>query len=160
MGSFLVRVREPIENRRLSRNILDSGVLCGNRAAGARKRLENKEPGEISHFSAGSVRSAGAASSLCASLRPPHGAQRTRGLDPAPSPLLFASSHRKNVRKKWEPERGGKGRMCKDTIPCWCKAQREPTEDNARRPAFVRVLFGERPGSARSSQRRPSGIRR
>ena len=103
MGSFLVRVREPIENRRLSRNILDSGVLCGNRAAGARKRLENKEPGEISHFSAGSVRSAGAASSLCASLRPPHGAQRTRGLDPAPSPLLCCFQLGKNGMKKWEP---------------------------------------------------------
>jgi hypothetical protein len=67
MGGLRVRVREPEENKRLSRKILDAGLLCGNGAASARKRVEKKAAGEISHFSAGSVRSAGAGSSLSTS---------------------------------------------------------------------------------------------
>jgi len=53
MGSFRVRVREPIENKRLRRRILDCGLLSSNHAANTRKRLENKEAQEISHFFAG-----------------------------------------------------------------------------------------------------------
>jgi hypothetical protein len=36
MGGLRVRVREPIENKRLRRKILDSGLLSSNRAASAR----------------------------------------------------------------------------------------------------------------------------
>jgi len=36
MGSFRVYVREPAENTRLKRKILDSGLLYSNRAASAR----------------------------------------------------------------------------------------------------------------------------
>jgi hypothetical protein len=35
-GSFRVYVREPIENKRLRRKILESGLLYSNRAVGAR----------------------------------------------------------------------------------------------------------------------------
>jgi hypothetical protein len=70
MGGFRVRVREPEENKRLRREILDCGWLSSNRAVRAGKRVEKKEPEKISHFSRESVRSAGAASSLSAALRP------------------------------------------------------------------------------------------
>ncbi|MFZ0276657.1 MAG: hypothetical protein WA651_12925 [Candidatus Sulfotelmatobacter sp.] len=51
MGGLRVSLREPVENKRRRRKILDSGLLCGgNGAARARKRLENKEAGEISPF--------------------------------------------------------------------------------------------------------------
>jgi hypothetical protein len=43
-------VREPAENKRLKRKILDSGLLPSNRAANARKRVEKKRAGEICHF--------------------------------------------------------------------------------------------------------------
>ncbi len=36
MGGFRVSVREPVENKRLRRKILDSGLLYSNRAASAR----------------------------------------------------------------------------------------------------------------------------
>jgi len=36
MGGFRVSVREPVENKRLRRKILNSGLLCSNRAASAR----------------------------------------------------------------------------------------------------------------------------
>jgi hypothetical protein len=36
MGGFRVSVREPEENKWLRRKILDSGLLCGNRASSAR----------------------------------------------------------------------------------------------------------------------------
>jgi hypothetical protein len=36
MGGFRVYVREPAENKRLRRKILDSGLLYSNRAASAR----------------------------------------------------------------------------------------------------------------------------
>jgi hypothetical protein len=36
MGGLRVRVREPIENKRLRRKILDSGLLSSNRAVSAR----------------------------------------------------------------------------------------------------------------------------
>jgi hypothetical protein len=36
MGSFRVSVREPVENKRLRRKILDSGLLYSNRVASAR----------------------------------------------------------------------------------------------------------------------------
>jgi hypothetical protein len=36
MGSFRVYVREPVENKRLRRKILDSGLWSSKRAASAR----------------------------------------------------------------------------------------------------------------------------
>jgi hypothetical protein len=36
MGGFRVSVREPVENKRLRREILDSGLLYGNGAVRAR----------------------------------------------------------------------------------------------------------------------------
>jgi len=36
MGGFRVYVRKPVENKRLRRKILDSGLLYSNRAASAR----------------------------------------------------------------------------------------------------------------------------
>src|SRR5271166_6583892 len=104
MGSFWVRVREPVENKRLRKEILDSGVLCGNRAASARKRLENKEAGGISHFFAGGVygaREPHQASALRFDRRAAR--RRTRGLDPTPSSLLCCFQLGKNGMKKWEP---------------------------------------------------------
>jgi hypothetical protein len=53
MGGFRVSVREPEEDNRLRKKILDSGLLPSNRAASARKRVENKAAGENSHFFAG-----------------------------------------------------------------------------------------------------------
>jgi len=50
MGSFRVYVREPAENKRLRRKILDCGWWSVNAAASARKRVENKAAGEISPF--------------------------------------------------------------------------------------------------------------
>ncbi len=53
MGGFQVSGREPAENKQLRKKILNSGLLPSNRAAKARKRVEKKATGEISHFFAG-----------------------------------------------------------------------------------------------------------
>jgi len=90
MGGLRVRVREPEENRRLRRKILDCGWLSVNAAASARKRLENKEAGEISHFFAGDDTERG---SRVKGLRcAPMNAPRTRALDPLPLRSGVASS--------------------------------------------------------------------
>jgi hypothetical protein len=117
MGGFRVRVREPVENKRLRRNMLDSGVRCGNRAASARKRLENKEAGEISHFSLERVygaREPHQASALRFDRRAAR--RRTRGLDAPPSPLLCCFQLGKNGMKKWER---GDAEQSKKIIRVW-----------------------------------------
>ena len=53
MGGFQVSVGEPEENKQLRKKILDAGLLPSNRAASARKRVENKAAGRNSHFFAG-----------------------------------------------------------------------------------------------------------
>jgi hypothetical protein len=99
MGGLQVRGGEPEENKRLRREILDLGWLSVNAAASGRKRVEKKAGGEISHFFAGECTERG---SRVKGLRcAPMNAPRTRALDSSPSPLCFASRHRKNVRKKW-----------------------------------------------------------
>ena len=56
--------------------------------------------GSDSHFFTGECTERG---SRVKGLRfAPMNAPKTRAVAPPPSPLLFASSHRKNVRKKWE----------------------------------------------------------
>ena len=100
MGGFQVSVREPEENKRLRKKILDSGLLPSNRAANARKRVEKKATGEISHFFAGECTERG---NRVKGLRfAPMNAPRTRALDPTPSPLCLLPAIEKNVRKKWE----------------------------------------------------------
>ena len=91
-------------------------------------------------FSLEMIRSAGAESRVSAFA--PMNAQKPRALDPVPSPLLFASSHRKNGIEKWEPGRGGKGRMCKDTIPCAFGATKSAEPKSVSRPMNIRALSG------------------
>ena|SRR5450631_752407 len=59
-----------------------------------------------------------------------------------------ASSHRKNVRKKWEPGRSGKARMSQDTIPCASRRNERSTAEkhavSGEHPGFVRCLSGLR----------------
>ena len=71
-------------------------AAAGERETAARKT--QRREAVIPIFSLENVRSAGAASSLSASLRPQRGAPRTCGLDPAPSPLLCCFQLGKNVK--------------------------------------------------------------
>src|ERR1700722_13035594 len=89
MGGFRVYVGKPVENKRLRRKILDSGGLSGNRAASARKNLENKEAAEPSHF--------------------------------------FAEECTK---------RGGRGRICEETIPCAFGATKSTVPESTPRPGL------------------------
>jgi hypothetical protein len=102
--------------------------------------VEKKASGEISHFPAGSVRSAGAASRVSAFA--PMNAHKPRALDPAPSPFCVLPAI-----EKCEKEMGAGGAVRKAKLG----GRHHPLRlrRNERRGAEKHAASGERPGFVR-----------